>query len=145
MPANLPLIYGIPSLLDRLMDQTDTLPLPAPQEASVRHFPPLQIFEDEDALYVRALVPGISLEHLDVAAGSRKLTLKGVVPLLPGRHMRRDRPAGPFQRHIRLPFPIDNASVKAVMRNGILTVTLPRDQAAKKRSISVRGVVENNP
>ncbi|SBW02730.1 Heat shock protein Hsp20 [uncultured delta proteobacterium] len=139
MPANLPLIYGFPTLLDRLMDQTDFLPLPAPQEVSARHFPPLQIFEDENALHVRASVPGISLENLQLILDSKTLSLRGVIPFLPGRHLRRDRPAGPFKRDIRLPFPVQADAIRAAVRNGVLTVTLPRTPLTKKRIIPVSG------
>lgn len=139
MPANLPLIYGFPTLLDRLMDQTDFMPLPAPQEVSARHFPPLQIIEDENALHIRASVPGISLENLQLVLDAKTLSLRGVIPFLPGRHLRRDRPTGPFKRDIQLPFPVQADAVRAVVRDGLLTVTLPRMPLAKKRIIPVSG------
>ena len=139
MPANLPLIYGLPTLLDRLMDQADFLPLPAPQEISARHFPPLQIFADENALYIRASVPGISLENLQLVLDSKILSLRGVIPFLPGRHLRRDRPTGPFKRDIHLPFRVQADAVQAVIRSGVLTVTLPRAPLAGKRIVPVNG------
>lgn len=140
MPANLPLIYGCPSLLDRLMDLADIadkLALPAPEETGVRHFPPLQIFEDATALYVRAIVAGLSREHITLALDANALSISGVIPLLPGRHLRRDRPVGPFRRDVRLPFQPDPAAVQAVMTNGLLTVTLPKRAEGEKRSIPV--------
>lgn len=139
MPANFPLIYGFPTLLDRLMDQADFLPLPAPQEIGARHFPPLQIFEDESALYIRASVPGISLENIQLILDSKTLSLQGVIPFLPGRHLKRDRPTGPFKRDINLPFPVKADAVQAVVRDGVLTVTLPRTPLAGKRIIPVNG------
>ena len=137
MPANLPLIYGCPSLLDRLMDLADQLALPAPEETGNRHFPPLQIIEDDAALYVRAILAGLADEHINLTIHANTLTVSGVVPLLPGRHLRRDRPIGPFRRDVRLPFQPDMDAVQAVMSNGILTVTLPKRAAVKKRSIPV--------
>lgn len=137
MPANLPLIYGCPSLLDRLMDQAEQLALPAPQEAGIRHFPPMQIFEDNEALHIRAFAPGMSMNDLQLTLDSGTLSLRGVIPIPPGCHLKRERPSGPFRRDISIPFPIDGKAVEAVIRNGILTVTLPKAPAAKIRSIPV--------
>lgn len=137
MPANLSLIYGCPSLLDRLMDQAEQLVLPAPQEAGSRHFPPMQIFEDQDALYIRAIVPGMTMEDLQLILDSGTLSLRGIVPLLPGRHLKRDRPTGPFRRDICLPFPVKADGVQAVISDGILSVTLPKAPPRERRSIPV--------
>lgn len=137
MPANLPLIYGCPSLLDRLMDQAEHLALPAPQETGIRHFPPMQIFEDDEALHIRALAPGMSMNDLHLTLDSGTLSLRGVIPISPGCHFKRERHSGPFRRDISIPFPINGEAVEAVIRNGILTITLPKAPAAKKRSIPV--------
>ena len=142
MPANLPLIYGCPSLLDRLMDQAEHHPVPAPHGLSARHFPPLQMFEDDGALYVRAIIPGVPLENITLTLEPGMLVLQGVIPHMPGSHLRRDRPCGPFRREIVLPFPIEAESVSAVVRYGLLTITMPRNPSGKKRTIPVRTVTE---
>ena len=145
MPANLPLIYGYPSLLDRLMDETGKPVLPVPEEIGARHFPPLQIIEDDEALYVRATLPGLTDKHVRLSIQATTLTISGMVPLLPGRNLRRDRPAGPFRRDVRLPFHADMDAVRAAMSNGILTITLPKHISMKKRSIPVNVAYENMP
>ncbi len=137
MPADIPLIYGCPSLLDRLMDHANRVALPVPQEISTRHFPPLQVFEDENALYVRAALSGLTEENIHLSLDGNTLVLRGVVPLLPGRHLRRERPVGPFRRDIHLPFRIDADGIRAVLSNGLLAVTLPKSESGKKRSIPV--------
>lgn len=139
MPTNLPLIYGFPTLLDWLMEQGDSLPLPAPQENGARHFPPLQIYEDDHTLHIRASVPGIPPENLHLSLGVKTLSLRGVIPFLPGRHLRRDRPIGPFKRDIRLPFAVETDAVTAAIRNGILTVSLPKAPSAEKRIVPING------
>lgn len=138
MPANFSLIYGYPSLLDRLMNQTGQYPALALHAMSAWHFPPLQIFEDEDTLYVRAIVPGVPLENVTLTLESGMLVLRGVIPRLPGRHLRCERPTGPFKREIPLPFPVDAARVSAVVQYGLLTVTIPRCGENKKRTIPVQ-------
>ena len=137
MPANTALVYGSFSILDRLMNLTDQLALLAPEETSMRHFPPLQIIEDDDALYIRVLLPGLSREHIGLSIHDATLTIFGSAPPIPGRHLRRDRPAGSFRRDVRLPFRTDIEAARAVISNGILTVTLPKHMAMQKRSIPV--------
>lgn len=138
MPANLSLIYGCPSLLDRLMNQAEQYPVPALREARSRHFPPLQIFEDGETLYVRAAIPGVPLENVMLTLESGTLVLRGVIPPLPGRHLRCERPTGPFRRKIALPFPVDAASISAVVQHGLLSIAIPRCPKTGKRTIPVQ-------
>lgn len=137
MPANLPLIYGCPSLLDRLMDHAERLALPAPLETGARHYPPVQMVEDGDAVHIRANVPGLSLDDLRLTLKSGTLTMRGCIPALPGRHVLQTRPAGPFRRDIRLPFPVEAEAVEASIHNGILSIRLPRKTGPQKRLIPV--------
>lgn len=138
MPANLPLIYGCPSLLDRLMDNAERLALPAPLEAGARHYPPVQMVEDDDAVRIRANLPGLSLDDLQVTLKSETLTIQGCIPALSGRHILQTRPAGTFRRDIRLPFPVEEDTVEASILNGILSIRLPRKDAPQKRRIPVK-------
>ena len=143
MSANLSLIYGFPFLLDRLMDQMDFMPFPVPWDASVRHFPPLQLVEGETAFHLRAVVPGISFDDLHLTFANGVLSLSGSIPFLPGRHLRRDRPIGPFKRDVRLPAPVRAEAITSSANNGILTVILPKTHGEacskpQKEGLSVR-------
>ena len=143
MSANLSLIYGFPFLLDRLMDQMDFMPFPVPWDASVRHFPPLQLVEGETAFHLWAVVPGISFDDMHLTFANGVLSLSGSIPFLPGRHLRRDRPIGPFKRDVRLPAPVLAEAMTSSVNNGILTVILPKVHGEacskpKKEWLSVR-------
>lgn len=126
--------YGIPSLLDRLMKGVDF----DFTELASRHFPPLQIVEDENMLYVRARIPGASLEDVSLILKGAVLLVEGSVSLPEGRYLRQERTCGPFKREVQLPCEVDGNAVEAVMRDGILTVNLPKAvKKACKRTIPV--------
>lgn len=119
--------------MDRLMDNAERLALPAPLEAGARHYPPVQMVEDDDAVHIRANAPGLSLNDLRITLKSGTLTMRGCIPALSGRHVLQSRPAGPFRRDIRLPFPIEEEAVEASVHNGILSIRLPRKNGPQKR------------
>lgn len=126
MGSERPFFYGIPSLLDRLMEGIDF----DFTELASGHLPPLQIFEDESMLYVRARIPGASLEDVSLTLKGTVLLVEGSVPLPEGRYLRQERACGLFKREVQLPCVVGGGAVEAVMRDGILTVTLPK--AVKK-------------
>ena len=136
MPSDFSLIYDFPSLFDRLMNGDEQV-LPAPDEIGPRHFPPVQVLEDEDTVHIRASIPGATPQTLSLAYRPGWLIIRGVVPVPEGLQHRRERPTGPFQREIAVPCPVVSESISAVMRNGILAVTLPKDRRKEKRSIPV--------
>lgn len=119
---DLPVFYGIPSFFDSLMAEGE----PGFAAFASRHFPPLQIFEDERVLYIRACIPGVSLEDVALTLKGSTMLIEGSVPLPEGEWLRRERPSGPFKREISLPCDVDGDAVEAVMRDGLLTVSLPK-------------------
>lgn len=134
MGSDRPFFYGIPSLLDRLMDGIDF----DFTELASGHFPPLQIFEDENMLYVRARIPGASLEDVSLTLKGPILLVEGSVPLPEGRYLRQERTCGLFKREVQLPCEVDGDAVEAVMKDGILTVNLPKNVKKDcKRTIPV--------
>lgn len=144
MTARLPLIYGLPSVLDQLMDQEDRAPFFASEENS-REYPPIQLFEDETALHLRAAIPGVSLDSVDIVFENNILVLCGAVPAPEGRHIRRERPTGRFRREVRLPCAVVPSSISASMRNGLLFVIMDKDPRARKRAIPVACFRGENP
>ena len=102
-------------------------------------FPSLNLLEDEKHLYVEATVPGLALEDVAVDVRGDELRIKGT------RNLARDEKAkcwllerggGAFERTLRLPLPVDAEQTTAELRNGILTITMPK--AEKTRRIEVK-------
>lgn len=105
-------------------------------------FPLTNVTEDKENYYVRAELPGIKSNELDIQvtaegisiSGERKIPVEGDNV----RYHRREREAGKFSRSISLPGEIDVNKVKASMENGVLKVTIPKSEAAKPRQITVK-------
>ena len=104
-------------------------------------FPAVNITEDKGSYIVRAELPGIKTNELDLQINGRNLTISGERKIQfegeDANYHRREREAGKFSRAIRLPGDIDSNSVEAKMVNGILTVVISKSEAAKPKQISV--------
>ena len=104
-------------------------------------YPPLNIFRSRDGIMLRAELPGVRPEDVDVTVEGRQVTLTGErrPPEAGGNaYHRRERTWGKFSRTIRLPDDLDVDGLAAQCRNGVLTVTVPVAAAAKPRHVAVR-------
>jgi HSP20 family protein len=105
-------------------------------------FPALNLSEDEDNLYVRAELPGVVPEEIEITTKENNLIIKGERKITTEgekvSYHRREREAGSFRRIISLPTRVDADKVTAVCKNGVLTVTLPRAAETKPRQIEVK-------
>jgi len=105
-------------------------------------FPLMNVTEDKDNYYIRAELPGIKSEELDISvtgdtlsiAGERKISdEKGDV-----KYHRREREAGKFSRIVNLPTQINTAKVDAKCVDGLLSIVLPKAETAKQKQIVVK-------
>jgi len=103
--------------------------------------PAIDVYEDKDHVFVRAEVPGIKKDEIEISLHEGVLTLSGERKLEKdyekANSHRVERFAGRFQRSITLPHPVDAAKVRATYKDGILAVTLPKAEEAKPKQISV--------
>ncbi|RLB80224.1 MAG: Hsp20/alpha crystallin family protein [Deltaproteobacteria bacterium] len=105
-------------------------------------FPLTNVTEDKENYYVRAELPGIKSNELDIQVTAEGISISGErkIPVEGNnvRYHRREREAGKFSRSINLPGEIDVNKVEASMKNGVLKVTIPKSEAAKPRQITVK-------
>jgi HSP20 family protein len=105
-------------------------------------FPPINVFTDKDGLAVQAEVPGVKAEDIRLQVEPGRLTISGERTLTETDKKisfhRRERRYGKFSRTIQLPTDIDTERVKAELRNGLLTVRVPKLASAQPRQIEVR-------
>lgn len=104
--------------------------------------PSVDIFEtDTHDLVLRAELPGMTREDIEVTVENGTLVIKGEKkfdPAVKEEHYRRiERPYGTFHRSFTLPNTVDPAAVTAEYKNGVLTVSLPFKEEAKPRTINV--------
>lgn len=105
-------------------------------------YPPVNVSEDEEALYVRAELPGVPAGDIDVSVENDNLILRGERKIESSQEVnyhRRERTAGTFRRILSLPVRVDTSKVSADLKNGVLTIVLPKADEAKPRQISVKG------
>lgn len=101
--------------------------------------PPVDIYENGDALIVTADLPGVSKENLDVRVENNLLTIRGKPShLAPGDPIYREYELASFFRQFELNEKVDQANISAELQHGVLTLRLPKAQEAKPRKIEVR-------
>jgi HSP20 family protein len=104
-------------------------------------FPPMNVSQDGEHYYVRALLPGVEADRLDVSAVNRTVTVAGSRQPAEEQgvsYHRKERPEGAFSRSVTLPADFDGTRVEARYVDGLLTLILPKPEAAKARRIAVR-------
>jgi HSP20 family protein len=110
-----------------------------PQAAGV--FPPVNIYDDEERFLVRAELPGIDKDTLEVTARDAQVSIRGERVLEraePGaEYHRREREGGSFRRIVTLPHRVDSARVTATYHDGVLEVVLPRTADAQPRRVQI--------
>lgn len=146
---NLPYFGGRNPLLEmelmkRRMDAfTDLIfrDSPTGREIHAGVFPLINLTEDSDNYYLRAELPGMKAEDIDIQAVGNNLTISGERKIPSEgdnvRYHRSEREAGKFSRAFSLPGEIDVNKVSAKMTNGLLRVELPKAEKAKPRQISI--------
>jgi HSP20 family protein len=108
--------------------------------------PPVDIYETENELVVKADVPEVDPKNVAIQMENGTLTLKGERRFEDqgnGRGFHRiERGYGSFVRAFSLPDTVDPDKVKADYRNGVLTITLPKKEVAKPKTVNVE--ISNN-
>jgi len=104
--------------------------------------PAVDVYEDKDSLVVKAELPGLTKDAINISlhqvslliSGERKSESLGE----DAETSRSERFFGRFQRALELPKPVDPNRVTAVYKDGLLTVTLPKTEESKPKQINVK-------
>jgi HSP20 family protein len=103
--------------------------------------PPVDIFENADAIVLRADLPGVDQEDIELRVEDGTLLVRGRRSLpgdvRPEDMHRAERPRGTFVRSFGLPTNIDQAGIRATQKNGVLEVILPKKQESKAKAIRI--------
>ena len=110
--------------------------------APMRAFMPnADIFETEDALTLVLEMPGVGRDNIDISVENGVLTVEGKINL--GKYeglqpVYGEYNVGPYRRSFRISSRIDQDKINAEMRDGVITLVLPKAEEAKPRRIEVR-------
>ena len=134
--------------LNRIRDEIDRIfenpfDLVAPGRSFFEGWTPsVDMYEDKDKITLRAELPGMRKEDIEVSLDGNNLTISGErkeeEEHKEGEMYRSERYFGRFQRSITLPTPADPNKIQASYKDGVLTVTCPKSEEAKPKQIQVK-------
>ncbi len=98
---------------------------------------PVSVRDDGENFLLTAFVPGLKAEDLNIQIIDDALSIEGKFGNQEGDYLLSELPGGEFRRSLRLPSPLDADKASANIENGVLTLTIPRSEAARPRIIPV--------
>jgi len=115
--------------------------VPNTEDAFGSWAPPVDIFEKNDHLVIRAEIPGVKRDDMDVRIENGVLTLHGErkneTEIKEANAYRMERIYGTFTRSFSLPTTVDATKVAATYKDGVLEVTVPKAETAKPKKIAI--------
>ena len=129
--------------MDRLFDDAFTRPFSLSREGgSTWSSPAIDMYQTDDEVVVKAALPGLKPDEVQINVTGDILTIKGEVKHEEEKkdkswHIREQR-WGSFERSLRLPTGVISDRAKADFDNGILTITLPKSEEVRPKTITVK-------
>lgn len=120
-------------MLDELMSDWE-------EDYSVELTFPIDVKAESDSFTIKALLPGVHSEDLDIQIVNEIVTIAGELKAdreEGASYLLAERPSGRFHRVISLPTPLDSSNVEAELDNGVLTLRVPKTEEAKPHTIKV--------
>lgn len=129
--------------MDRMFDELFAGRRPRwnkPEEASVI-MPGVELFDRQNTLVLRAELPGVSKEDIDLTITKEAITIKGELKrddtVRTEDYFIAERVYGSFLRTVQLPFEIDEEKVDATFKKGLLEVVMPKKEDAKAKEVRI--------
>jgi len=125
--------------MDRLFDDAFTRPVGI---SGVSAMPAIDMYQTDDEVVVKATLPGLKAEDVNITVTGETLTLRGEYKQENEQkettyHIREQR-SGSFERSLFLPTDVKSEKAKADFENGILTITMPIAEEVKPKSITIK-------
>jgi HSP20 family protein len=109
------------------------------EEEEVSFMPAVEVGESDDEVFVKAQVPGMKREDIQVELSDGSLTIKGEAKEEKEEkkksYYRREFSYGQFARRVSLPSGVDTGKATAELHDGVLNVRLPKTEESKKKSV----------
>ncbi len=134
-------LISLPEAMSRLLEESVVRPriLRRREEAVLRL--PLDAYETDEAIVILASLPGVNPDEVEITLEEDRLTIKGQFPQRMENvdYLITELPAGmPFARVLHINTPIEADQVEASFKDGLLTLTLPKAQAARPKVIKIK-------
>ena len=143
-------VEDIEHWMERFLDDMWRRPFPSllgrdrwlPVRPMSIRMPSLDVYEEEDSVVVKAELPGMKKEDVEVNLAGETLTIKGEKKdekeVKEDNYYRRERSYGSFLRSVGLPCEVKSDEIKASFKDGVLEIRMPKTEEAKKKSVSVK-------
>lgn len=133
-------MYGNPlAELERMQREMDSLFTHLGRKT--HRFPPVNLYDKEEDIIAEFIIPGLTKEEIFISVENGTLQVKGErkngIDTEKYEQIREERNAGTFSRTVEIPVAIDVNKVGAELKNGILTITMPKAEEAKPKQISI--------
>ena len=104
--------------------------------------PTVDMYETDEAIIVKSAIPGIKPEDLNISITGDVLTIKGETrdeeEIEEENYIQRERCYGSFCRSLAIPLPVITDEIQAEFEDGVLTLTMPKAEEVKPKSIEVK-------
>ena len=102
-------------------------------------FPHMRIYEAEDKISIVSLMPGLTSGDIDIQLVDDSLVIAGEKKSDYDEkpYLRKERFFGEFKKSIKLPYRVNHQSIKADLKDGVLTITLEKSEEAKPKKIEI--------
>jgi len=129
------------SEMDRLRREMNGLFNNYGRASGTTTYPLLNAYDDKETIVVTAELPGLTKDQVNITFSDGILTLSGKqeipVKLKEMAVVRKERSEGDFEKTVQIPTKIKQDAISASFSNGILTITLPKAEEAKPKTISI--------
>lgn len=133
-------LVSLRNAMDRLFEESFVrmrgLPSPFGSEALA-----VDMYETPDSVVIKTGIPGVKPEDIDISITGNILTIKGETKseekVEKADYVRQERRHGSFQRSVQIPGSVVSDKAEASFENGVLTLTIPKSEEAKPKTIKV--------
>jgi len=132
-------MMSLRDVMDRLVDDAFVRPTSG---LGMLHSPAVDMIENEDEVVVKASLPGVRSDDINISVTGDALTIRGEMKSErdeeKDNYIFRERRSGSFSRSLALPTAVVADKAKAEFENGILTLSLPKAEEVKPKTITVK-------
>ncbi len=130
--------------MDRLRKEMDTVFTNLGRPRSAATYPLVNAYDGKDAIVVTAELPGMTRDKVNITFTDGILSIRGRLEISENvkgmTPIRQERSEGDFDKTVRIPTKIDQDRISANFVNGILTITMPKAEEAKPKTINIQAL-----
>jgi HSP20 family protein len=129
-------LAGLREAMDRMFEETYPEFQPGERESLLA----VNVLAEDDAFTIKALVPGLSAEDLSIEILNNTVAIRGEFladAIENARYLACELPAGRFARVISLPVDVEAGKVEANIKDGVLTLRIPKAEAHRPKAIKI--------